>query len=251
MEHMYCSKEREDHIMTEAETQKSLADEKSWGHAIKSGRIDLGNIQVNIDFLVQTGLVAPNCQILELGCGSGNLAAFLNTMDIPVIASDIAQSAIDHARSLHPEIDFRVHSAEELPYADQSFDIVTSFDVLEHLPNVDQHLCEVSRVLKPNGYYLFQTPNKLSNSIFETLKCRSMAWKKYHPSLHFYGQLRRRLNRNNFSFQCTKMNTMNEFVIKKIRKIGLPSWPFSWIDFRHMPYRLQTNFYIIAQKTSN
>ena len=227
---------------------ESSADERSWKNAIKSGKINRGNLKVNLDFLEETGLINANTKVLELGCGSGGLASVLDEKGVSIIASDIAQTAIDHAQKQHPDIDFRVHSGDKLPYDDQSFDIVMSFDVLEHLPNVDQHLSEVRRVLKPDGYYLLQTPNKLSNAIFETLKCRSMTWKKYHPSLHSYGQLRRRLNRHDFSFRCVKMNTMNEFAVNKIKRIGLPGWLFTWIDFRHMPFRLQTNFYVIAQK---
>lgn len=235
--------------MCQDKTKENPVYERRWEHAINSGRIQLGNLQTNFDFLERTGLIATDKKLLELGCGSGQLASFLQKKSVSIIASDISETAIEHARKLHPEVDFRAHSAEELPYKDNSFDIVMSFDVLEHLPNVDQHLCEVQRVLKPNGHYLLQTPNKLSNATFETLKCRSMAWKKFHPSLHFYGQLRRRLNRNGFSFRCVKMNTMNEFAIKKIKKIGLPGWLFAWINFRYMPFRLQTNFYVIAQKT--
>ncbi|MHC4905085.1 MAG: class I SAM-dependent methyltransferase [Planctomycetota bacterium] len=225
--------------------------ERRWEYAIKSGKIQLGNLQTNLAFLEQTGLVDNGKTALELGCGSGQLASFFYKKGVSIIASDISETAIDHARKLYPDVMFQTHSAEELPYEDGSFDIVMSFDVLEHLPNVDQHLREVRRVLKPDGYYLFQTPNKLSNAIFETLKCRSMAWKKYHPSLHYYGQLKHRLKRNRFRPKCVKMDTMNEFAIKKIKKIGLPGWLLAWINFRYMPFRLQTNFYVIAQKNDS
>ena len=230
-------------------TQKTLYD-TSWDSAVNQGRVDFGNTQANLDFLKKTDLIKPDKKYLEVGCGSGSIAAFLKAEGGTVIASDISQVAVDHASQRHPDIEFRAHPAEELPYESRSFDIVISFDVLEHIPDVDQHLMEVYRVLKPGGYYLFQTPNKLSNALFETLKCRSMAWKKYHPSLHFYGQLKRRLRRHHFSFQCIKINTMNEFAVNKFKKIKWPSWTISWINFRYLPFRLQTNFYIVAQRMS-
>ena len=238
-----------DNRMCPENKTEHIPQERSWQLAIQAGTVNRGNLHINLEFLEQTGLMTNTKRVLELGCGSGGLASFLHEQGISIIASDIAQTAIDHARKLYPGIEFHAHSAETLPYEDQSFDIVMSFDVLEHLPHVDQHLSEVKRVLKPDGYYLFQTPNKLSNAVFETLKCRSFEWKRYHPSLHFYGQLRRRLLRNGFTFRCIKMNIMNEFAINKIRKIGLPGWLFSWINFKYMPYRLQTNFYVIASKT--
>ncbi|MDH4201284.1 MAG: class I SAM-dependent methyltransferase [Phycisphaerae bacterium] len=224
--------------------------ERRWEYAIKSGKIQLGNLQTNLAFLEQTGLVDNGKTALELGCGSGQLASFFYKKGVSIIASDISETAIDHARKLYPDVMFQTHSAEELPYEDGSFDIVMSFDVLEHLPNVAQHLREVRRVLKPDGYYLFQTPNKLSNAIFETLKCRSMAWKKYHPSLHFYGQLKRRLKHCGFDPHFIKMNTMNEFAVNKFKRVGLPGWLVSWISFRYLPFRLQTNFYVIAKKVT-
>jgi ubiquinone/menaquinone biosynthesis C-methylase UbiE len=230
-------------------TFESVANERSWQDAIERGISNRGNLQANLSFLKQTDLINANKKVLELGCGTGALAHFLHTTGTAVIGSDIAKTAIDHARKCYPETEFRTHSAEELPYEDGSFDIVMSFDVLEHLPNVDQHLREVRRVVKADGYYLLQTPNKLSNAIFETLKCRSLEWKKYHPSLHFFGQLKKRLTDHGFRCRCIKMNTMNEFAINKIKRIGLPGWLFAWINFRYLPFRLQTNFYIIAQKT--
>ena len=230
------------------ENERQAAAECCWQNAVKSGKINRGNLPINLDFLKQTGFINTNKKVLELGCGAGNLAAKLHENGIPVIASDISQTAIDHARQRYPDMEFRVHNAEELPYEDGSFDIVMSFDVLEHLPNPDRHLNEVRRVLKPGGCYLFQTPNKLSNAVFETLKCRSFEWKRYHPSLHFFGQLKKRLTHSGFRCRFIKMNTMNEFAVNKIKKIGLPGWLFAWINFRYLPFRLQTNFYVIAQK---
>lgn len=232
-------------------TVESISNERSWEHAIQCGITNRGNLQVNLDFLKRTGLINVDKTLLELGCGTGNLAHFLHTTGVAVIGSDIAQTAIDHARKRYPDMEFRAHCAEELPYEDGSFDIVMSFDVLEHLSNVDRHLQEARRVLKPGGHYLLQTPNKLSNAIFETLQCRSLQWKKYHPSLHFFGQLHKRLRDNGFHCQFVKMNTMNEFAINKIKKIGLPGWLFSWINFKYLPFRLQTNFYVIARKACN
>ena len=59
---------------------------------------------------------------------------------------------------------------DDLPFADQSFDTVLSFDVFEHIPDSDKHLREVRRVLKNGGQYLLQTPNKWTNIPFELLR---------------------------------------------------------------------------------
>ena len=161
--------------------------EKRWQHAIANGSEQAGNLDLNLLFLEQSGLLTSDKNILELGCGTGLLTQALHQKGYDILGSDLSQTAIDYAHRKYPELKFFAFSAEQIPYPDSSFDIVLSFDVLEHLHNVDKHLQEIRRVLKQNGYYLFQTPNKLTNVIFETLKDRSLYWRVYHPSLHFYG----------------------------------------------------------------
>jgi SAM-dependent methyltransferase len=53
-----------------------------------------------------------------------------------------------------------VGNGESLPYEENTFDVVISDNVLEHLVNPEKVFKEVHRVLKPGGYYLFKTPNK-------------------------------------------------------------------------------------------
>ena len=82
------------------------------------------------------------------------------------------------------------------------FDIVLSFDVLEHIPDVDAHLSEARRVLKSNGFYLFQTPNKLTNVPFEIIKNRSLTkHKEHHCSLQTFWSLKRLLAAHGFEFR--------------------------------------------------
>jgi hypothetical protein len=108
----------------------------------------------------------------------------------------------------------------------------------------------VYRVLKPGGYYLFQTPNKLTNVIYETLTTRTLAWRQYHPSLHFAGQLKRRLAKHGFEVRFVKMNTVNAFTLRKLEKYPrLQKW-MQRLNFQRLPLWMQTNLYVIAKKTS-
>ena len=66
-------------------------------------------------------------------------------------------------------------NATGLPFADDSFDIVLSFDVFEHILENDRHLHEVRRVLRSGGSYSLQTPNKWTNIPFEMLRFSSQA----------------------------------------------------------------------------
>jgi ubiquinone/menaquinone biosynthesis C-methylase UbiE len=228
--------------------QQQELNDQSWNWAIGVGREELGNLEVNLKFLGESGLLRAPMKVIELGCGTGSLCQALYQKGIDIAGCDVSQVAIDHGQKKYPHLNLSVVNAEQLPWQDGTCDAVLSFDVLEHLYNPDGHLTEVYRVLKPGGYYLFQTPNKWVNAIFETLKNRSFAWRRYHPSLHKAGQLRRRLSKHGFDVQFVKMNTVNAFTLKK-----LESWPrlaklTGRLDFKRLPLWMQTNFYVIARK---
>lgn len=105
-----------------------------------------------------------NLKVLDIGCGGGFTCEFMAKRG--VIASGIDQSAKciqqaqHHATINNLNIDYRHGFAEKLPYPDASFDIVVCVDVLEHVANLNQTISEIQRVLKPNGYFLFDTINR-------------------------------------------------------------------------------------------
>jgi ubiquinone/menaquinone biosynthesis C-methylase UbiE len=229
--------------------------DQAWCRALAAGREDFGNLQTNLEFLEETGLLQPNDKILEIGCGIGSIVFKLSRQEYNITGVDISREAIAYGLKKYGDIKLQVQAAEALPYEKEFFDVALSFDLLEHIPQVDKHLSEVSRVLRTGGYYLFQTPNKYSNIIWETLKSRSLRWRQYHPSLHSPGQLRRRLYKHGFEVRFVKMNPINEFTIKKLRKIGpighIFRFIFEHIDFRCLPLIFQTNLYVIARKVKN
>jgi 2-polyprenyl-6-hydroxyphenyl methylase / 3-demethylubiquinone-9 3-methyltransferase len=102
--------------------------------------------------------------VLDVGCGGGFSCEFMAARGVNVSGIDQSQKCIDaamqHAYNSGLEIDYRCGVAEQLPYADQSFDIVVCVDVLEHVEDVKQVISEVSRILKPNGLFFFDTINR-------------------------------------------------------------------------------------------
>jgi len=222
--------------------------DRSWRSSLKSGKEERGNLQTNLEFLTQTDLLQKNYKILEVGCGIGNIVFELTKQGYDVIGRDISSEAIAYGQKKYPDINIDVQPAEELNLENETFDIVLSFDLFEHVVQIDKHISEVSRVLRPGGFYMFQTPNKYSNIIFETLKTRTLQWRNYHPSLHSPGQLRRRLSRHGFDVRFVKMNPVNEFTIKKFKQLGPLGNLLKYINFCRLPLALQTNLYVIAKK---
>lgn len=102
--------------------------------------------------------------VLDVGCAGGFLAETLAKKDAVVSGIDPAEKAVmaarSHAAAEGLEIDYRVGVGEKLPWPDNSFDVVTCVDVLEHVASVDDVISEVSRVLRPGGWFLFDTINR-------------------------------------------------------------------------------------------
>jgi len=228
--------------------QQELYDH-GWRKELEAGKEQRGNLQADMEFIAQTGLLRPGCKILEIGCGIGTIVHELAGQGYDAMGIDISQEAIAYGLNKYDDVRLEVQAAEALPYEDESFDIVLSFDLFEHIAQVDRHIVEVYRTLKSDGFYLFQTPNKYSNVIFETLAHKSLKWRRAHPSLHTPAQLKRRLTRHGFDIKFVKMNPVNEFMLNKLRKkLGYVANIIKCVDFRHLPLRLQTNLYVIARK---
>lgn len=97
-------------------------------------------------------------RILDAGCGTGGNARFLQRYG-HVVGIDLATEALALGNQRIPGILAR-GSVLDIPFADMSFDLVTSFDVLYHraVPNERQALNEVWRVLRPGGRLLIRLP---------------------------------------------------------------------------------------------
>lgn len=99
--------------------------------------------------------------VLDVGCAGGFLAEALSRKGAKVSGIDPADRAIAaaqaHAKAEGLNIDYRVGIGESLPWPDNSFDAVTCVDVLEHVSSVDQVISEVVRILRPGGWFLFDT----------------------------------------------------------------------------------------------
>jgi len=101
---------------------------------------------------------------VDLGCGNCRLTMFVCRVVKPrkVSVVDIDEKALNDARErgfLAFRCDF---NKDNLPFDDNSIDLATAFEVLEHLWNKDHFLEEVYRILKPGGYFICSTPNLAS-----------------------------------------------------------------------------------------
>lgn len=101
-------------------------------------------------------------RVLDAACGEGYGAALLKKWGAAFVeAIDIDAETIKKANALFGQqnVRFQCHTCEELPFKDQSFDVVCSFETIEHIDHPEAFLRELKRVLKPGGVAIISCPN--------------------------------------------------------------------------------------------
>jgi len=101
--------------------------------------------------------------VLDIACGAGYGSALLARSAKSVMGADISADAIEHARASYAttaNLAFQPADCVALPFADGSFDIVVSFETIEHIEKQAQFLGEVARVLRPDGLVILSSPNR-------------------------------------------------------------------------------------------
>jgi SAM-dependent methyltransferase len=102
-------------------------------------------------------------RVLDLGCGEGYGADLLASRAREVVGVDLAPEAVYHARKTYrrPNLRFRYMDIYRLELGEESFDVVCSLQVIEHLHEPERFMEEARRVLKPGGICVITTPNRL------------------------------------------------------------------------------------------
>ncbi len=149
---------------------------------------------------------SPQIQILDVGCGAGFLSNYLAKENFQVTALDLSASSLEVARRRDSTgtVRYVLADAYDIPFDEGKFDVVTSTDFLEHVTDPRRVIQEISRVIKPNGFFFFHTFNRSWFSKLMVIK--SMEWfvKNTPPNLHVYdyfippNDLRQWLRENRF-----------------------------------------------------
>jgi SAM-dependent methyltransferase len=107
--------------------------------------------------LVTAIVAAAPSRVLEVGCGWGELAAWIaRDTGADVIATDLSPRMVELARG--NGVNAQVADVQELPFEDESFDAVIAAWMLYHVPDLERGLAEIARVLRAGGV-LFATTN--------------------------------------------------------------------------------------------
>lgn len=150
-----------------------------------------------------------NLRILDIGCGNGDNVCRLSKKGAEVIGIDLD---VAQAQKKYPALKFLSMPAEKLEFADNNFDKIYAYDVLEHVENVDATLKEIFRVLKSGGTLIATIPHYRSEKIL--MRKNKNYWQEVgHRRLFNGGELESLLKRQGFIVEKRIQKSFFVFVL--------------------------------------
>ena len=131
----------------------------------------------------------PRSKVLDLGCGNGISARLLNQADFDVVGTDISPLFLEDAHAWeNPRLRYQVCDVMELPFESESFNVICSNELIEHLPDVETALTEMIRVVRKGGRIVLSGPN-LSSPLIPFLDWLNLMFGK--PGRPVWGETKR------------------------------------------------------------
>jgi len=139
--------------------------------------------------------IPQNSFILEVGCGEGYGTNLLSQNVAKIIGLDVDKNTIAYASKKYESENcvFRVYDGVKIPFEDNTFDAVISFQVIEHIQDDINYILEIYRVLKRDGFFFLTTPNRTYR-----LKPGQKPWNRFHIREYYPYELKNLL-KNRFS----------------------------------------------------
>lgn len=103
--------------------------------------------------------------LLDVGLGEGHFLRRAEASGFATFGVDLLWEGVSRARQVSPSCRVVQADAAALPIAPASVDVVTMWDVIEHVPDIDAVFAEVARVLRNRGLLALSTPNPVALSV--------------------------------------------------------------------------------------
>jgi len=160
-----------------------------------------------------------NKTVLDIGCGEGYGSDFLADSTKDVLGLDYDKEVIDYAKSKYNKknLQFLVLDIKDLISLNKKFDVICSFQNIEHIRDTDKLLKDISDLLNENGVFICSTCNMKDAS-----PGRSTPFNKFHVKEYLVDEFRRLLEARFKSVEMFGLNrSLAQKVFRRLKKIGL------------------------------
>ena len=176
----------------------------------------------NLLYSISQKMNKPDCRILDIGCGMGFFLEVAREWRCKVFGVEISRYATKHCRE-NLNLDVHHGTLETADFPIEYFDVITAFDVIEHLKKLSDFLSLVNKILKKDGVFIILVPNYDSivfqlDRIIHGIKKTSLPNVPEHLTYFTMDSLKRLLQKHGFRVKYISSTDANdEYERLKIR----------------------------------
>lgn len=135
-------------------------------------------------------------QVLDIGCAGGAFLQAARSLGLSTVGIEPNRWLSQYAKTTH-KLDVRPGVLADHHFPDSSFDLITLWDVIEHVPNPNAELTEIYRILKPGGILVINYPD------YDSLPARLLGrkwpfWLSVHLTYYTPATIRKQLEKASF-----------------------------------------------------
>jgi len=163
-------------------------------------------------------------KVLDYGCGSGYGTHALAPACASITGIDISPESIEYCKH-----NYQAHNLQYLlvqpshkpllPFPDAEFDIVLSFQVIEHVHDVPQYLAEIARVLKSGGTFICSTPDRSTR-----LLPFQRPWNRFHVHEYDAARLQKALRPEFTTVELLRMSGPVAMLLPELHRTARVKW---------------------------
>lgn len=178
-------------------------------------------------------------QILDIACGTGGWLLTCQQLGATPYGIDISEKAITFCKEVMAKDHFHVADAEQLPFADNSFDVITCLGSLEHFRDQKVAIKEILRVAKTNAKIVISVPNSgfltrrlglykgTQQADYLELVLSLSEWQSLFEA-NGLQLLQRWKDLHVCNWKWIKQNGWAQVPLRLLQAALLPLWPLSW-----------------------
>ena len=152
-------------------------------------------------------------KVLDVGCGTAHLTKWIKDHVFEVYGIEPSLEMFNYAVANFPDIEIKQGISSEIPYPDQSFDLIVAFEVMRYLDKTENNNSykEFNRVLKPNGIFFVTHVNKYSTDLYFIFHNIKAVYSKIRNLTHHFC---------NFTTSGEQEKVIKSYGFREVKTIG-------------------------------